>query len=108
MTQSMIDRLVRELGSPNSGLLGKLINLVEGNLPPSDFASINQYIQQITDLAFQFQTTSQIFFRSIEQFLLEQREGNDIGCMHTRENPAATRTQPARDVTVWEDDSLRR
>lgn len=106
ITQSMIDRTVRELGSPNSGLLGKIMTLLDGNIPPSDFASLNHYIQQITDLAFHFQTKSQDFFHSIDQFLLEQREGGEIGMYaHQERILPATRTQPAwADVeAAWEE-----
>lgn len=105
ITQSMIDRAVRELGSPNSGALGKLITILEGNVPPSDFAVINHFIQQATDLAFHFQTTTQGFFHTIDQFLLEQRDGNEIGMYaHQERILPATRTQPAwADVEVaWE------
>jgi DNA polymerase-3 subunit epsilon/ATP-dependent DNA helicase DinG len=106
ITQSMIDRAVRELGSPNSGTLGKLINILEGNVLPSDFAVINRFIQQATDLAFHFQSTTQSFFRSLDEFLLEQREGNDIGMYaHQERILPATRTQPAwADVeAAWEE-----
>jgi ATP-dependent DNA helicase DinG len=106
MNQSMIDRTVRELGSPNSGVLGKLITALEVNLQPSDFAALNHFIQQITDYAFQFQTTSQGFFKAIDQFLLEQREGSDIGMYaHQERILPATRTQPAwADVeAAWEE-----
>ena len=106
ITQSMIDRTVRELGSPNSGILGKLITTLEGNIPPSDFAALNHYIQQITDLAFQFQTTSQGFFKSIDQFLMEQRDGGEIGIYaHQERILPATRTQPSwvEVETAWEE-----
>jgi len=106
VTQSMIDRTVRDLGSPNSGALGKILILIEGNLAPSDYAALNQYIQQITDLAFQFQTKSQAFFTSIDEFLLEQREGAEIGMYaHQERILPATRTQPAwADVeAAWEE-----
>jgi DNA polymerase-3 subunit epsilon/ATP-dependent DNA helicase DinG len=106
ITQWMIDRAVRELGSPNSGALGKLITIIEGNILPSDFAVLNRFIQQVTDLAFHFQTTTQSFFHTIEEFLLEQREGNDIGMYaHQERILPATRTQPAwADVEVaWEE-----
>jgi DNA polymerase-3 subunit epsilon/ATP-dependent DNA helicase DinG len=95
INQSMIDRTVRELGSPNSGVLGKLITALEVNIQPSDFAALNHFIQQITDLAFQFQTTSQGFVKAIDQFLLEQREGGEIGMYaHQERILPATRTQP--------------
>ena len=106
ITQWMIDRAIRELGSPKSGALGKLINILEGNIPPSDFAAINRFIQQSTDLAFHFQTTCQSFFHTVEEFLLEQREGSDIGMYaHQERILPATRTQPAwADVeAAWEE-----
>ncbi len=106
ITQSMLDRTLRELGSPNSGVLGKLLTLLEGNISPSDFAAINHHIQQITDLAFHFQTTTQGFFRAVDQFLLQQREGGEIGMYaHQERILPATRTQPAWEVVevAWED-----
>jgi ATP-dependent DNA helicase DinG len=106
ITQWMIDRTIREIGGPNSGALGNLITILEGNVSPSDFAGINRFIQQATDCAFQFQTTVQNFFRTVEEFLLEQREGNDIGMYaHQERILPATRTQPAwADVeAVWEE-----
>ena len=106
INQSMIDRTVRELGSPNSGVLGKLITALEVNIQPSDFAALNHYIQQITDLAFQFQTISQGFFKGIDQFLLEQREGGEIGMYaHQERILPATRTQPdwADVEAAWEE-----
>lgn len=106
ITQFMLDRSIRELGGPTSGALGKLTNILQGNLPPSDFAAIDRFIQQATDDAFHFQTTSQSFFHSIDEFLLEQREGNDIGMYaHQERILPATRTQPAwADVeAAWEE-----
>jgi ATP-dependent DNA helicase DinG len=106
VTQATIDRALRELGGPKSGLLGKIISYLEGNIPPSDFAIIDHTIQQATDQAFHFQTTLQTFFRIIDQFLLEQRDGHDIGMYaHQERILPATRTQPAwADVEVaWEE-----
>ncbi len=106
INQTLIDRTIRELGSPNSGVLGKLISTLESQIPPSDFASVNHQIQLITDYAFQFQTSSQIFFKSIDLFLLEQREGGDIGMYsHQERILPATRSQPSwADVeAAWEE-----
>ncbi len=106
ITQAMIERSVRELGGPNSGALGKSIDALEGTVPPSDFAIVNQLIQQSTDQAFHFQTTTQGFFRTLEQFLFEQRDGAEIGMYaHQERILPATRTQPAwSDVEIaWEE-----
>ncbi len=106
ISQPAVDRMMRELGGPTSGALGKLVEILEGNILPSDFAALNRHIQQITDHAFQFQNTSQNFFHSIDEFLAEQREGNDIGMYaHQERILPATRTQPAwADVeAAWEE-----
>ena len=106
ITEFMLDRAIRELGGPNSGALGKLTGILQVNVPPSDFAAIDRFIQQATNLAFQFQTTSQGFFHAIDEFLLEQRDGNDIGMYaHQERILPATRTQPAwADVeAAWEE-----
>jgi ATP-dependent DNA helicase DinG len=106
ITPSMIDHALRELGSPKAGALGKLVEILKDHIPPSDYAAINRFIQQVTDLAFQFQSTSQSFFQAIDGFLLEQRDGNDIGMYaHQERILPATRTQPAwADVeAAWEE-----
>jgi ATP-dependent DNA helicase DinG len=106
ITQSMVERSVRELGGPNSGVLGKLLAYLEGSVPPSDFAAVDQLIQQATDEAFHFQTSAQGFFRTLDQFLFEQRGGNAIGMYaHQERILPATRTQPAwSDVEIaWEE-----
>lgn len=106
ITQAAIDRSIRELGGPNSGVLGKILSMLEGNVPPSDFAAVNQIIQQSTDQAFHFQTSTQSFFRTLDQFLFEQRGGTDIGMYaHQERILPATRTQPAwADVEItWEE-----
>jgi ATP-dependent DNA helicase DinG len=106
ITQAMIERSVRELGGPNSGILGKLLTMLEGTIPPSDFAAVNQLIQNATDEAFHFQTTTQAFFRTLDQFLFEQRGGSEIGMYaHQERILPATRTQPAwAEVEIsWEE-----
>jgi len=105
-TQTMIERAIRELGGPNSGGLGRLLTALEGVISPSDFATLNHFIQRSTDLAFHFQSLSQEFFQTINQFLLEQREGGEIGMYaHQERILPATRSQPAwADVeTAWEE-----
>jgi DNA polymerase-3 subunit epsilon/ATP-dependent DNA helicase DinG len=75
-------------------------------LSPSDFAAINQLIQHATDYAFHFESLVQQFFRSIDQFLVEQREGRPMGnYAHQERILPATRTQPAwADVeTAWDE-----
>jgi ATP-dependent DNA helicase DinG len=99
ITQSLIDRALRELGSPNSGTLGRMLATLEGVISPADYANLNNLVQQITDLAFHFEILVQQFYQSIEQFLLEQREGRPVGMYaHQERILPATRTQP-----TWSD-----
>jgi len=96
ITQAMLERALRELGGANSGVLGRLLTAFEGIISPADYANLNNLVQQITDLAFHFEVLVQEFTRSIEQFLLEQREGRPVGTYaHQERILPATRTQPA-------------
>lgn len=106
VTQWDIDRLIRELGGPTSGLLGWLMEAAQGVLSPGDYASLNQLVQNATDLAFRFDSRAGEFFSALDQFLLEQREGRPIGAYSQQERILpATRTQPAwADVELaWEE-----
>jgi DNA polymerase-3 subunit epsilon/ATP-dependent DNA helicase DinG len=109
ITRAGVDRTVRELGSPKSGILGWLLGTLEGLLIPSDFANVNQIVQRATDYAFQFDNLAHQFFDTIDQFLFEQREGQPIGnyAQQVRIKPE-TRTQPAwTDVEIAWDDAER-
>lgn len=91
-----ISRLSRELGGTSSGIMGHLLRLLKNILPPIDFAICHKDIQRSTDLNFQLDHSIKIFFRSIEVFLEEQREGRSIGVYRQQERiMPATRTQPA-------------
>lgn len=96
ITQALIERGLKELGGPNSGALGRALTVFEGNISPSDFANLNNLVQQITDLSFHFDLLVHQFFDAISQFLFEQREGRPIGMYaHQERILPATRTQPA-------------
>ncbi len=106
LTESMLDRTLRDLGSTKSGAMGKIVDLLEGNIQPSEFALLSHYIQQATDLAFHLQTSTKEFFKHLSQFLLEQRDGAEIGMYaHQERILPATRTQPAWAgvEAAWED-----
>jgi DNA polymerase-3 subunit epsilon/ATP-dependent DNA helicase DinG len=97
---------MRELGNPSSGLLGWVLSTIQSILPPDKFAEIDFLVQRGTDLAFQFSTYVQAFFDTVEQFLLEQREGRSIGMYaHQERILPGTRAQPAwADVEVaWDE-----
>jgi len=96
ITQAMIERAMKELGGPTSGVLGRTLTDLEGVISPVDYASLNTLIQQVTDLSFHFDVLVHQFFEAITQFLLEQRDGRPVGmyAQQVRILPA-TRTQPA-------------
>ncbi len=99
-------RFIRELGSKNSGVLGRFINLLHDSVSPSEFAAVDNLVGRATDHAFQMENLAKNFFQTIEQFLADQREGRAIGNygQQVRILPA-TRVQPAwMEVEVsWED-----
>ncbi len=101
-----IERLVRELGSPRTGQLARLLKLGDEILQPSQGAALNRLAEQATTAAFQFQNYVKQFFGMLDQFLYEMRSGQGMGAygQQVRILPA-TRTQPAwLDVeTAWED-----
>jgi DNA polymerase-3 subunit epsilon/ATP-dependent DNA helicase DinG len=95
VTHVEIVRLLRELGSSKSGALGWAVGSVEGVLSPSDFAAFNQIVSRATDFAFQFEQLSQQFFRSMERFLTDLREGQPVGqYAHQERILPASRSQP--------------
>jgi len=106
VTQWDVDRLLHELGGPNSAALGWLLSATQDALRPGDYANLSHLVQTITDLAFNFDVLSRQFFLALDQFLLEQREGRPVGTYsHQERILPATRTQPAwADVEqIWDE-----
>jgi DNA polymerase-3 subunit epsilon/ATP-dependent DNA helicase DinG len=95
LTQGDVARLLRELGSVSSGVLGHLLGFIKEIGKPSQLATFHQDIQRATDLAFRLEHDSSQLFKTVEVFLSEQREGQPIGnyTQQARILPA-TRTQP--------------
>ncbi|MGA9397679.1 MAG: helicase C-terminal domain-containing protein [Anaerolineaceae bacterium] len=95
VTQGDILRLLRELGGPNAGVLGKLAKALEGTLPPGDMAGFNQLLSQAADKAFQTEAYSARLFQAIDEFLTNRREGQSLGLYPQQERiQPATRTLP--------------
>lgn len=105
-TQLDVIRLLRELGNNQSGILGHLSNLIQDTVTPSEYAAITNFVTRATDYAFQLENISRNFFISVENFLIDQREGRNLGPygQQARILPA-TRAQPAwLDIEIaWED-----
>lgn len=96
ITQTDVDRTLRELGGPKSGVLGWLLETLQGVLPPEEYAGADNLVQRITDLAFNFESLARRFFDSVYYFMEEQRSGKQPGQYAFQERILeATRIQPA-------------
>lgn len=106
LTQADFTRLLREVGSVSSGLLGRLLTLLSHTVSPSDFASLNMAVHKISDLMFKLENEFAELVHSLENFMVEQRDGQSIMGygQQTRILPA-TRTLPCwSDVEIaWDD-----
>ncbi len=96
VTANDVNRLMREIGSPATGILGHFLGQIKQEVRPSDYAAVEQLVQRATDLAFRLETYDNHFFAAVEQFLGEQRDGRSIGLYAQQERVLpATRTQPS-------------
>jgi len=99
VTQSDIERILREIGSSSSGVMGYLISNVRQLLRPSDFALLSQKVERATDLSFRLENQARAFFFSLQEFIELQREGQAASSYAYQERVLPhTRTQPG-----WED-----
>ena len=106
VSQADVDRAARELGGPTTGILRKVLGLIQGVLSPADYAQFDFLVQRATDHAFNFDGMVKDFFVSIEHFLFERREGQPMGSYAQQDRILpATRTLPAwSDVEIsWEE-----
>jgi len=109
VTFAEIQRILRELGGPNSGTLGWAVSTIHDHLVASDFAIFNQLVSRAADHAFQFEQLSQRFFESLNHFFSELREGKPITPYGQQERILpATRRQPAWGAIemAWEETSV--
>jgi DNA polymerase-3 subunit epsilon/ATP-dependent DNA helicase DinG len=105
VTQSDMERLLKELGGSSSGILGRVLTQLKALLRPSDFAGVHQAVERLTDLGFRADYDFKQFFQAVYGFLEAMREGQPMGTysQQVRIIPA-TRNQPAwMDVEVaWD------
>lgn len=96
VTQLDVERMLRELGSPTSGLLGWCLSAAMGILAPEEYGGLSYLVQQATNYAFHLESLGRDFFQSIDLFLQDQREGREMGqYAHQERVIPATRAQPA-------------
>ncbi|TES91707.1 MAG: DEAD/DEAH box helicase [Anaerolineales bacterium] len=106
VTQSDVERTIRELGGTNAGIMGRILVISQEILEPGQLAALNELTKKATDKAYQFQNFINQFFITIDIFLEEQREGRKLGSYPQQERIIpATRSQPSwMEVEVaWEE-----
>lgn len=92
-----VTRLVRELGSKQSGLLGRLVDLASKHLQPAQIATLENWVEKTTDHAFRFDNLMTGYFKALESMLEELREGKSLGTY-----PQQTRILPlVRTLPSW-------
>jgi predicted DnaQ family exonuclease/DinG family helicase len=98
LTQFDLERMLKEVGGSNAGILGRVLTGTHEALRPSDFGLLQQKVSRATDLAFRLEQLDREFFNTISHFAKLQREGQAPSnyAWQMRVLPA-TRTAPGWD-----------
>jgi DNA polymerase-3 subunit epsilon/ATP-dependent DNA helicase DinG len=75
LTQFDVERMMKEIGGSNAGVLGRLLTETQIALRPSDFGLIQQKVNRATDMAFRIEQFNREFFNTLAEFARLQREG---------------------------------
>ncbi len=75
LNQYDLERMMKEVGSANAGVLGRLLTETQEALRPSDFGLLQQRVNRATDMAFRIEQMNREFFNIVGQFARLQREG---------------------------------
>jgi DNA polymerase-3 subunit epsilon/ATP-dependent DNA helicase DinG len=98
LTQVDLERLLREVGTTGTGVLGRLLTDTRNSLRPSDYARFEQLVHRAADLAFRLQSYSQEFFFDLVDFVSRQQEGRPASPYSTQVRIIpAMRTAPGWD-----------
>jgi ATP-dependent DNA helicase DinG len=104
-----IARLVRELGSLKSGLLGRFVTLCEELLKPAQLAALAEWVSKAASLATRFDSQMNHYYQALDSFLEDLREGRALGTYPQQERVLpSTRTLPIwLEVEIaWENASV--
>ncbi len=74
LTQYEVERLLKDLGGSNSGILGRVLSETHGVLRPSDAGLLEQRVDRATDMAFRLEQLNREFFNTLNAFATMQRE----------------------------------
>ena len=79
VTEADVDRLLRDLGSQNSGLLGKVLASARSELPPDTSSQVARAVAVASDRAAECTGLAERFFSAISSFLSRAREDREVG-----------------------------
>lgn len=97
-----VTRIIRELGSTEQGILGRLAGIAGPALMPADLVKLLQAIKTAAERAFRFDTGMTQYFKALDFLLEELREGKPLGTY-----PQKTRILPStRMIPAWLDVEL--
>lgn len=75
LSQYDMDRMMKEVGGTNAGVLGRLLGETNETLRPADFGLLKQKVNRATDMAFRIEQMNREFFKVLGEFARLQREG---------------------------------
>jgi len=75
LNQYDMDRMMKEIGGTNAGVLGRLLGEMNEALRPSDFGLLQKKVSHATDMAFRIEQMNREFFNTLSEFARLQREG---------------------------------
>ena len=98
LNQFDMDRMMKEVGGSNAGVLGRLLTETQEALRPSDFGLLQQKVSRATDMAFRIEQMNREFFNILGEFAKLQREGQPQSNYNWQARVLpATRTLPGWD-----------
>ena len=74
LTQFELERLLKDLGGPNAGILGRVLSDTRSGLRPSAVGFLQQQVDRATDMAFRLEQLNREFFDTLSAFAALQRE----------------------------------
>ena len=75
LNQFDMDRMMKEVGGSNTGVLGRFLTEIKDALRPSDFGLLQQKITRATDMTFRIEQMNREFYNILGEFAKLQREG---------------------------------
>ncbi len=105
MSQTDLERLIKEVGGASSGVLGHFLNTVHDLMRPSDYAQLANVIHRASDLTFRLENQARDFFYGLMEFMQYMQEGRpqSLYAFSTRILPATRTAQGWDSVEIsWD------